>query len=238
MSRLAFLIPCRSGSKRIPDKNIQQIGDHTLLSLAVIKLFTAYPLADIYICSDSIHYFNDTITRLPQSIPRPRFYQRSSSTSNDVATLEDFLKEFLSNSKIYQEYSNICVHQCTSPLLSATTIRSAIAKYLESDFNSLFTCLESHSFFWTFSPSCHRYVSSFDQTLPRSSTAVSPKQYIENGGLYLLRTSSFLSTSVRSPHPALPYSVSHLESLDIDDEVDLQICRSLFTSSDIYNSIL
>ena len=50
-----FLIPVRSGSQRIKDKNIQKLGDKTLLEIALLKLVDND--IDILISSDSLNYF-------------------------------------------------------------------------------------------------------------------------------------------------------------------------------------
>ena len=52
------LIPARSGSKRVPDKNIKYLFGKPLLSYAIDSAIKCKLVNDVYVSSDSKHYLD------------------------------------------------------------------------------------------------------------------------------------------------------------------------------------
>jgi len=229
-----FIIPCRSGSKRVKDKNIAPIGQFNLISLLIYKIAMAFPGSRIVVASDSVRYFQLAIKNLNsyKIDAEVSFYHRDIADSTDEATLELFLSVFLANylqnSHKYDPNENIIVLQCTSPLLFVSTLRSALKLFSSSICSSLFSSISSHPFIWksSSSPYC---LPTFDQKEQRLSTSALPALHIETGAFYMFTLKSFLQDKVRSPNPTIPYPLSPIESLDIDHIKDLVIAQHVFS---------
>ena len=56
--RIVALIPARSGSKRVPNKNIKLLLVKPLLSYAIDSAVNCKLVNDVYVSSDSKHYLD------------------------------------------------------------------------------------------------------------------------------------------------------------------------------------
>ena len=88
MKRL-FILPVRSGSKRIKDKNIQKISKLSLIEIALKKIMKLDKV-DILLSSDSDNYFEhaNNFMHKNSSSSILNFHKRSDIFSNNEATLE------------------------------------------------------------------------------------------------------------------------------------------------------
>ena len=223
-----FLIPVRSGSQRIKDKNIQKLGDKTLLEIALLKLVDND--IDILISSDSLNYFEhaENFFRKYSYSNSIKFHKRTKNSSSNSATLEDVLDEILEDSFLVENYNDIFVHQCTSPFINKKTIRKLIKIYSNEKLDSIFTTVESHSFFWKKKNNINEYMPCFNNVIPRASTNDIEKIHIETGSLYGFNISKYLIHRRRTFGRTLPFDLQKLEALDIDNKEDLDLARFLY----------
>ena len=87
--RIVALIPARSGSKRVPDKNIKLLLGKPLLSYAIDSAVNCKLVNDVYVSSDSKHYLDIG----KQFGAKPCL--RSTSTATDESNMRDVVDEFL-----------------------------------------------------------------------------------------------------------------------------------------------
>ena len=88
MSSIKAIIPARSGSKRIPDKNICTLSSKTLISHA-IEFALSLHVDDIVLSSDSDHYLN-LHAKYPITLHKRSKFS-SSDTASDITVLKDLL---------------------------------------------------------------------------------------------------------------------------------------------------
>ncbi len=122
------LIPARSGSKRIPDKNIKILGEHPLISYS-IKAAKESSIFKKIICVTDSNLYKDIAEYYGAEVPilRPR------SISGDFSPDIDWVKWILS----YLEESGLSfdaysILRPTSPFRNALTIRRAWKEFIES----------------------------------------------------------------------------------------------------------
>tara|TARA_B100000073_G_scaffold327991_1_gene314163 strand:+ start:436 stop:1140 length:705 start_codon:yes stop_codon:yes gene_type:complete len=120
---MIIYIPARSGSKRIKNKNIELLGDFSLLKLAVIRALEIekYP---IVVSSDSDQYLSDLFenNRIIKHLRSNKFAKDETSTAetiiNDIKTIWG------------EEYqNNICIIQATNPFTKIEDIQNACKLY-------------------------------------------------------------------------------------------------------------
>lgn len=87
MNKVYALIPARSGSKGLPNKNILAVGGHPLLAYS-IAFAQRLSVDRILVSTDSKHYA-DIAVKYGAECP----YLRGSSASSDVAMEEDILTD-------------------------------------------------------------------------------------------------------------------------------------------------
>ncbi len=224
-----FILPVRSGSQRIKNKNVQKIGDKTLIEIALFKL-SRLVNHDVLISSDSPKYFDHAINFIKNYCPNIilKFHERSPETSSNIATLENLLDEILEDLNYTKNYDDIFVHQCTSPFISRKTINNILNCYKENKLDSIFTTISSHSFYWKKNYKSDTYEACFNNIIPREGTKNVEKIFIETGGIYGFKRKKYLIKKRRTFLKTQPYNLSKIESLDIDDQDDLDFARILY----------
>ena len=136
---ILFVIPARSGSKGIKDKNIQKCGHDTLLRLSIRECLKLNLNGDIYVSTDCQRYINH-IVDLIDNAPFLRPKNLSGDRIGDIEVLTHALIECQNFYK--KNYSCIVMIQPTSPLRNVTHIEKAIELISLYDSDSLVSVTE------------------------------------------------------------------------------------------------
>ena len=137
MDNILFVIPARSGSKGIKDKNISDCANETLLRRSV-QICTSLDLpSDIYVSTDSqvyLDHINDLIENAP--ILRPDYL-----SGDLIGDIEVLTHAFYSCEKFYKKnYKCIVMVQPTCPLRKKEHIVQSINAILLENYDSAVTC--------------------------------------------------------------------------------------------------
>ena len=125
------IIPARSGSKSVPNKNIRLLGNIPLLGWTVKAASKSNLIDKLVFSSDSDEYFKIAKSFNDKLI----FHKRSSELSEDVPSelvLLDVLKKF---KELFCNDSIIVMLQPTTPFISTKDIDTCISKLLYLSFN-------------------------------------------------------------------------------------------------------
>ncbi len=135
--KILFVIPARSGSKGIKDKNIQKCGHDTLLRLSVKQCLKLNLNADIYVSTDSKKYIN----HIKDLIDNPPFLRPKNISGDLVGDIEVILHALYECEKYYKtKYSCVVMIQPTSPLRKSKDILGTINAIINEGFDSAITC--------------------------------------------------------------------------------------------------
>ena len=144
MEKNIIFIPARTGSIRLPNKNIQKIGNETLLSRK-IKICLKANIGDVIISTNSIKIKN-YVEKLGAKclFLRPKIY--STSTASTISAILHYLRYLKNNKKNIPESITIC--PATNPFLKRENIVQAYKKFKQKNFISLnaVTNPEDHPF--------------------------------------------------------------------------------------------
>ncbi len=132
-----ILIPARSASKRIKDKNLKLFNNFPLIYWT-IKEAKKSKIKDIYLSTDSKKIME---YGLSQGIKAP--FLRPNSISDDKAQMIDVIKHFCDYVGKTKFFKNIILLQPTSPLRSFEDINAAIDLFLSSNSDSLVSAYKS-----------------------------------------------------------------------------------------------
>ena len=119
--------------------------------------------------------------------------------------------------------------QVTSPLLNLNSLQKGLDFYKEnssSNYLTVFSAYEYKQFTWMFEKDNCKPIS-YDP-FERKSTQNMKSSFNETGGFYIFPIKGFLFFKNRFMKNCLPFKVDLLESLDIDDNSDLEIARKIF----------
>lgn len=137
-----FIIPARGGSKGVPRKNLRKIGGIPLIAHSINAAYIYKKDAIVYVLTDDIE-----IKQTAQEFGAICPYLRAEKTSDDVATTESVIDEFLQWATLNDKnFEKVVLLQPTSPLRQPKSISDAI-DYLQSYDSVLSVCL-SNNFYW------------------------------------------------------------------------------------------
>ena len=128
MQNIVALIPARSGSKRIKNKNIIQLGKHPMLSYSIAAAKSCKLIKDVYVTTDSIK-ISKIANKYGAKTPFLRPKNISKDNSRDLSFFKHFIKYLNDNNK---EIPELIVHLSpTVPFRDKNIILKAI-NYINS----------------------------------------------------------------------------------------------------------
>ncbi len=127
---IVALIPARGGSKRVKNKNIQQIKGAPLIGWAIKQAMESKYIKEIYVSTDSI-VIAEVAKNYGAKVPFIRPDELAQDQSTDYDVFEHFLKWYMSE---YQCYPDIIVQvRATSPLRMKDDIDQAVELLMNNE---------------------------------------------------------------------------------------------------------
>jgi CMP-N,N'-diacetyllegionaminic acid synthase len=120
------LIPARSGSKRIPNKNISPLAGHPLLAYTVCSAIDS-EIFDSVICATDSELYADVARYYGAEVPLLRPESISGDRSPDIEWVQWMLTALEEEGKCYDIF---CILRPTSPFRTPATIRRAWSVFL------------------------------------------------------------------------------------------------------------
>ena len=128
--KIIAIIPARSGSKSIRNKNIKTLVNKPLIAWSIQSCLKSKQISKIYVSTDSKKYAN-----IAKKFGPVEILYRPKNLSTDHSTDYEMIKHAIS--KIDYEYEFIAHIRPTSPLRKLRDLDSAIKGFKKSKFNSL-----------------------------------------------------------------------------------------------------
>lgn len=217
MNKTIAIIPARGGSKRIPEKNIQLLGDYPLLAHSILYAKENSDIIDgIYVSTDDTEIKKTALQFGAKVIDRPE------SISGDLEPTVSALKHVLES--IESDVENVILLQATNPLRPQNLLKEAFSQYQKENKDSLFTVSRNHQ---KFGKIVENKFHPFNYSFGQRSQDLEPL-YFENGLLYISKASLILNDIIISEN-AFPFEVNHIfAQVDIDTPDDLDYARFLY----------
>ncbi len=223
--KLVALIPARAGSKRIPNKNILELGGKPLITWTIDQALRIKEFSDILVSTDS-PAIAKVATQAGAFVPWLRPADLSTNTVNSIDVCIHALSWY---ERERGPVDGLVLLQPTSPFRTADSIQKAIDLFRDHPEQSVvsFSPAESHPM-WCYKTDGKAVRSFFgsQHKPPRSQDL--PPAYVINGAIYIagptyLRTNySFIAGDT------LPLILSEpRECLDIDTEWDWKLAEFL-----------
>lgn len=236
-NKVLFIIPARSGSKRIKNKNLKKLGKNYILGLK-IKSCLKTSLGEVLVSTDS-----KKISRVAKKFgaitPYLRTKKFSSSKSTMMSCILDTLSYLKSKRKKIPKY--ICLVPLTYPFLKSTSIKNAFNKLIrQRKINSICSINEpmNHPYEYILRKkklnfnllSYHgKKLSDFERTQDW------PKSFVYSGALRITKT-SYYKKFIRKNKPSITaetFDKSHCigqlistrEAFDINIKKDLDTAK-------------
>ena len=219
------IIPIRSGSKGIKNKNIKKLINKPLVCYAIDESLKCNIFESIVIATDSSFYIKK-IKSIYKNNKKVLFFKRSKISSTSTAATSVVIKEVLKNFVIFD---NIFLIQATSPLIKSTDIKSAYSLFLKKSYESLFSSYPTTKFFWEKKTKTMQSINyDYKKRLPRQKLK---KQYVENGAIYIFKLNLFKKFRNVLFGRIGTYIMEEDRSIDIDDKKDFQKAKNYLISN-------
>ena len=223
MRRIA-IIPARSGSKGLKDKNIIDLCGKPLIAYSIEAALETGLFDHVIVSTDSEHYAN-----IAQHYGA-EVMMRGEALSNDKATTFMVLEDILEN-RLHESIDYFVLLQPTSPLRTSKHITEAIEKF-ESK-------IEHFDFLVSMKEAEHAKVLvnpiDDDESLKYFDTDFSNyrrqgyKDYSPNGAIFIAKPDSYLEQKHFFGAKALSYIMSAEDSVDIDGALDLVVAKEIIS---------
>ena len=125
MNKLLAVLPLRSGSQRIEDKNIRVVGYYPLFVHVVRTVLSVNMIEKIIISTDSIKY-EEIIDRYFSREDKVEVIIRPDIMSGADVKTEDVMMHVIKSMNDRELYENLVLVQATTPMTKAGDLESAI----------------------------------------------------------------------------------------------------------------
>lgn len=120
------VIPARSGSKRIPNKNVLEINNKPMIAWVIETLKSTNVFNKIYVSTDSQSYAN-----ISKSFGAEVPFLRSETLSNDFTTSDEVVADFVQELGLRDSTSICCIYP-TSILVERLDILTSYQLHIEN----------------------------------------------------------------------------------------------------------
>lgn len=216
------VIPARGGSKGVPGKNVAEVGGVPLVARTVR---TARAVVDrVVVTTDDQAIGSCAVGEGADLVHRP------ADLAQDVTTTEEALVHALDQLGDVGEW--FVLLQCTSPFLTAGDLERVCQPVRAGRADVAFAAAPFHGHIWQPTEAGWAGVN-FEAygapTLPRQAR---PRQVIETGAAYAIRTAPFVACGDRFFGRVEAVECDPLRGIDIDTADDLALARLLAPTLD------
>lgn len=222
------IIPARSGSKGLKDKNIKLLNGKPLMAYTIEAAQKSNLFDEIFVSTDSEEY-----AKIARDFGANVPFLRNKKLSSDTASSWDVVKDLLMNyKKLGKKFDTVALLQPTSPLRKFDDIINAYAEMEIKNANAIVAvCEVDHSPLWCNTlPENNSLKNFLNQDLiekPRQSLAT---YYRINGALYIVKTDYLMSTENIYKEKCYGIVMPKENSIDIDDAVDFKIAEAFLSN--------
>lgn len=222
MKKIA-LIPARSGSKRILNKNIKKLGNHPLLAYSIISAIESKEFDKIICATDSPEYA-EVALYYGAEVPELRVKNISDDSSPDIEWVK-WILELLKNNK--EHYDIFSILRPTSPFRKADTIKRAMSIFLSLPYidslRAVEKCSQHPGKMWVLKDKIMQPLISLTSDLVpwhSSQYAALPEVFVQNASLEIAWTKTIFETNSIAGNIIAPFITNEFEGLDVNTEFD------------------
>lgn len=222
------IIPARSKSKGLKNKNIKLINGKPLLAYTIQSAIESNIFSNIVVSTDSQEYA-EIAKEWGANVP----YLRSDKLSGDNASSWDVVEDILEYYKGKGiDYDVIALLQPTSPLRKSTHITESYDMLISKKADSIISVTETdHSPVWTNTLNSDSSMENFIE----KSNLNKPRQYLEkyyriNGAVYFIKAVCVKERWKLYGSSSYAFVMDKFSSIDIDDLYDFKFAEYLLNN--------
>jgi CMP-N-acetylneuraminic acid synthetase len=227
------LIPARSGSERVRDKNVRPLAGHPLLAYAIAAARQA-GVFDRVVCSTDSGKIAEVAQRYGADVPFLRPSEFATSTSPDIEWIGHALDH------LDEHYDLFAIVRATNPFRGPDALRRGYEQLLatpEADSIRAVELVKQHpGKMWVLEGKLMRPLldqSHLEVAWHAGQYQALPAIYVQNSALEIAWTRVVSQTGTREGRVVAPFLTEGYEGFNIDDEDDWDRARRLLDSGDV-----
>ena len=231
-ARAVAFVPARSGSERVPGKNIRALAGHPLLAYAIETARQSGCFERIVVSTDS-EEIADVARWYGADVPFLRPPEYATSTSPDIEWLTYTLAQ------LGEEYDLFALVRATNPFRGPDVVRRGVDQLLATpEADSLCAVelvMEHPGKMWLVSDDGRTMQPLLDQSdldvaWHAGQYQALPEVYVQNSALEIAWTRVVTETATREGNVLAPFLTHGLEGFNVDDEEDWDRAERLVAS--------
>lgn len=225
------IIPARSGSKGLKDKNIKLLKGKPLLVYSIEAAQKSGIFDEIMVSTDS-QIYADIALQYGAKVPFLRSMEQSSDNAGSWDVVKEVLKRYIN---LGRRFDTVCLLQPTSPLRSANDIVMAYSELANKKADAITSvCEVDHSPLWNMTLSEDLSLSEFRRNLNVNIPRQKLQQYYRiNGAIYIRKilydSNENISIGDRNEYAMV---MEKSRSVDIDTQFDFEFAEYLLEKND------
>lgn len=219
------IIPARSGSKGLVNKNIKMLNGKPLLAYTIEAANESRCFTTIHVSTDSKEY-GIIGKKYGADVP----FLRGEELSSDTASTWDVVRNVLMKYKESgMEFDTVCVLQPTSPLRTSEDIINGYRLKQDNTAKAVVSvCEVDHSPLWSnVLPEDRNMCDFINKDITKLPRQQLPTYYRINGALYIVDVKTVeIGAEIYSKN-CYAYIMPKERSIDIDDRIDFLVAESI-----------
>ena len=218
---ITCIIPARSGSKRIKDKNLKKFFGKPLIYYSIKLAIRSKVFNDIIVSTDS-----KKIEKIAKNLGANVPFLRSKKNSLDKTPIIDVLQEVVSKLKIKEEY--ICCLYPTAPLLKENDLKRGI-KIKKNNYDQIIAISEFVSPIQRALIKYRRSLIKFINPKYRFSRSQDLDKTFFDTGTFAIYKKKNISNYKNIKNPKIGFvEIDRYSAVDINNNDDLNFAKFLF----------
>ena len=229
------LIPARSGSKRVPGKNIRPLAGHPLIAYSIASAVESGIFSQVVVSTDS-EEIADITRYYGAETPFLRPAEYSGDASPDIEFVEHALATLREQGREYECFS---ILRATSPFRKAETIRRAWKEFLSQNgvdsLRAVERCAQHPCKMWVVRGSRMMPLIPFgpaEQPWHSSQYPILPEVYVQNASLEIAWSRVVFEGRTIAGNVLMPFMTHGDEGLDVNTEYDWMLAELMVERGD------
>ncbi len=227
---IVALIPARSGSKRVPDKNIRLLAGHPLIAYSIAAALQSKLFKAVIVSTDS-HRYADIARHYGAGAPFLRPAEIAGDTSPDIEWVAYTLERLRKDG---QEFDCFSILRPTSPFRLPGTIQRAWSEFLTQEgvdsLRAVEKCQQHPGKMWIVRG--NRMIPLLpmgpaEQPWHSSQYPSLPEIYVQNASLEIARTRVVFKEKTIAGTVLMPFFTNGNEGFDVNSDYDWNLAEHL-----------
>ncbi|MDE6846220.1 MAG: acylneuraminate cytidylyltransferase family protein [Lachnospiraceae bacterium] len=222
------IIPARSGSKGVADKNIKLLSGKPLLQYSVEAAINSNIFNCVHVSTDSEKYA-ETARDCGADVPFLRCQEFASDIADSWSVVRFVLEQY---QQLGRTFDMVTLLQPTSPLRDANDIKSAYSLFCEKEAEVVISVSEvEHSPLLMNTLDVTLSLNGFINLKEVGRRQNMPQYYQINGAIYMMKTYILDRISDLYGERSYAYIMPREKSIDIDSMIDFKVAEIILEES-------